>query len=484
MNLLFSAGLLTLLVVALIGVTVYRLRQRPFSLERFRPPLEAALGEMVTPLHAAVGSLTATRLRWSGIEINARDIRLVSDDAHVWVSFAQITFRAPLTAVLSPRGLGNLTGPWLFSGATVNALPPQAPFDALHGIATATDDTLRFDIAGGRWGEVAVNRGVVILEGLDGARTRADISFHCNAPATDALQVVTTVPLDLISPSAIPAYPVEGTVEVDVRLAFAFDELPRMEHHTRAEVRDLQLQEVLAGQDLTEGRFDVTIANDAATVKGNARLGGVPTTLCYSKPAESEPETLAIDTADIGALFASLDISGRFGGGRLHVALDRTSQYNDHAWSGSVDLRDVRILQAPLLARLLTMASLTGLLSSLASDGLTVDRARAEITIKPGRIRCTSIRISIDQLEITGNIDIRPSTGQIDGEGLLIPAASLQRLVGAVPVLGAFLEGFGTKNTPIVATRFTLSGPLSHPEITVYPLSSLAPDILREIGFT
>lgn len=530
MTLLVAAGLMVGVIVILIGLAVYRLRQRPFSLERFRPQLENFLNDSVVPLHATVGDLTATRLGWSGIEITVRDTRLVSDDDHVWVSFAQVTFRVPLSTVVSPRGLRNFTGPWLFSGATVNALPSQAPFEALHGFATATGKALRFDIAGGRFGRITIGGGKILIgqdSGNNGHRGRrdarhhnrsrwapwretrshdgpddivgaavsaapptdeqgnesrihADISFHAKATANDALDILSKKPFELIEPGILPASLVQGTVEADIGLNFTFDDLSRMEHHTRAEIQNLHLPKVLAGLNLTEGRFSVTVTNGFTTVEGAALLGGVPTTLRYSKPAASKPETLVIQSADIGALIAALNISGRLDGGSLTLRLDRP--HDDEPWSGSVEVGTTRVLQAPLLTRLLTMASLPGLLSLLSSDGLTIDHARTEITIEPGRVSYRSIRISIDQLEITGHVNIALDAGRIDGEGLLIPAASLQRLVGAVPVLGAFLEGFGMKNTPVVATRFTLSGHLSEPKINVDPLSSLAPDILRDLG--
>ena len=480
MTLLAAAGLVTGVIAALIGLAVFRLRRRPISLERFRPQLEELLCDRVAPLHATVGDLAATRLGLSGIEITVRDIRLLSSDDHIWVALDQVTLCPPLSAALLPGTLETFTGPWLFSGTSADAIPPQAPFEALHGVATNTDDGLRFEIAGGRWGEVSVTGGTVSLKGPSEGGTRADISFRCNASANDALDVVTKAPLDLVSPSMLGGSNPTGRVDADISLAFAFDELPRMDHSTKAEVRDLRLPIAIGGMDLTEGLFDITVVNDTATVEGTARLGGVPTTLRYSKPAQSQPETLTVDTTDVGALAASMDISGRLAGGRLGVRLARNS--DDEPWSGSVDVQDIRLVQAPLLSRLLTMASLTGLLSTLISDGLRVDEAHAEVTIEPERLRFTSIKISVDQLEITGSIDIASDTGRIEGEGLLIPAAALQRLVGAVPVLGAFLEGFGKKNAPIVATRFTLSGPLSYPEITVHPLSSLAPDILRELG--
>lgn len=474
--------LITGLIATLIGATILRLRHAPLSLERYRRPLEISLSEKVAPLHATVERLEMTKVGLFSIEITARNIALVSDDAHIWAAFGLATFRAPLSAILSPRSLATSTNPWLFSDTTVDALAPQSPFESLHGVATATADTLRFDIADGRWGEAEVSGGVVTLTEVEEARTRAEISFHCSGPATEALQVVTTPPLDLVNPSIVPTESVDGSIEADIHLDFAFDELPRMEHNTRAEIRNLRLPQVFGGQDLTEGDFDLAVSNKGSTVNGTTNLGGIQAALHHSKSVEDHLERLTITAADVGALVDSLDISGRLSGGRLRVALERALEPSNGTWSGSADVHTVHILQAPLLARLLTMASLSGLMSTLSNNGLTVGHARADITASAERICCRSIRVSIDQLEITGSIDYCRTTGHVESEGLMIPAASLQRLVGAVPILGSFLEGLGKKNAPIAATRFTLTGPLSEPEIRVSPLSSLAPDILRELG--
>ncbi len=483
MTFLIAIALVTGVIAILIGLAVFRLRNHPFSLERFRPQLEEILSDGIAPLHATVGNLSATRLRWSGIEITARNIRLLSDDGHIWVYFNQITSCVPLSAILSPRSLETFTGPWLFSETMVDALSPQSPFEGLHGIATNTDVGLRFDVAGGRFGRTNIDSGKILISEVRGkneSRTRAEISFHAKTTASDALNILSKTPFELMEPEALPAGPVQGEVEADIGLNFAFDELPQMMHNTRAEVRDLRLPNAIGGLDLSKGFFDITVSNDTATVEGTARLGGVPATLRYSTPAKPKPETLVMQSADIGALIAAANISGRLDGGSLAMRLERS--HDDEPWSGLVEVGTTRVLQAPLLTRLLTMASLPGFLSLLSSDGLTIDHARTEIAIESGRISCRSIRISIDQLEITGHVNIALDSGHIEGEGLLIPAASLQRLVSTVPILGAFLEGIGKKNTPIVATRFTLSGPPSNPEITVFPVSSLAPDILRDLG--
>lgn len=484
MNLGLLGALIIALAASLAGLTIFRLSRRPVTLERLKRPLEAALSDMVTPLHATISDLSVSRVRWSGIEITVENIRLLSDDGHIWVSFAKTTMQKPLAALLSPTALIKMpvATPIEFSGAMVDAIKPQTPFDSLHGVAISDGKGLRFDIAGGEWEQAIISRGTVRLDGLGTPNACADISFQCDSRVNDALRVVTSPPLNLLDFSAVDPTRIDGVIKAEVHLNFGFDDVSLIEYQTRAEVSDLCFADGPAGLALTGGRFDMKVTNEVTVVDGTVQIAGIPLKIHFSKPSHASPETLKINTNNLGAIVGAMRISGRLVGGRTQVTLAR--QHTDGLWSGPIDLHDVRILQAPILARLLTMASLPGLVSRMTDDGLTVDNARSDITIEGGVIRCSSIRVSVDQLEITGNAVINIDNGLVEGEGLLVPAASLQRLVGAVPVVGAFLEGLGRKNSPVLATRFTLSGSLSRPEITVEPLMSLAPGILRELGLS
>ena len=50
---------------------------------------------------------------------------------------------------------------------------------------------------------------------------------------------------------------------------------------------------------------------------------------------------------------------------------------------------------------------------------------------------------------------------------------------GAIPLLGTIITG--GQNEGVVAADFRITGPLDRPEVSVNPLSALAPGILRRI---
>ena len=62
--------------------------------------------------------------------------------------------------------------------------------------------------------------------------------------------------------------------------------------------------------------------------------------------------------------------------------------------------------------------------------------------------------------------------------GTLVPAYSLNSVLGYLPVLGPIL--LGGKGEGIFGANFKIAGPVSDPKIAVNPLSALAPGVLRK----
>ena len=62
-------------------------------------------------------------------------------------------------------------------------------------------------------------------------------------------------------------------------------------------------------------------------------------------------------------------------------------------------------------------------------------------------------------------------------EGTIAPAYIVNSILGNIPVIGEFLQG--GKGEGIFAATYKAKGSLDEPEITVNPLSALAPGFLR-----
>jgi len=60
----------------------------------------------------------------------------------------------------------------------------------------------------------------------------------------------------------------------------------------------------------------------------------------------------------------------------------------------------------------------------------------------------------------------------------VVPAYTINRIIGQIPLLGQILTG--GDNEGMFAATYSLKGPLADPEVSVNPLSALAPGLLRK----
>ncbi|HXP12104.1 MAG TPA: hypothetical protein VN795_00455, partial [Stellaceae bacterium] len=67
----------------------------------------------------------------------------------------------------------------------------------------------------------------------------------------------------------------------------------------------------------------------------------------------------------------------------------------------------------------------------------------------------------------------------LDASGTLVPANILNTVLGNIPVLGNLL--LGGEGQGIFAANFRIAGPISDPQVSVNPLSAVAPGVLRKL---
>ena len=136
------------------------------------------------------------------------------------------------------------------------------------------------------------------------------------------------------------------------------------------------------------------------------------------------------------------------------------------------------VVDPPLLGRLLTIASLHGILGMLG-DGLAVDEFSGEFSLQNKAITIESMRAYGSSLGLTGSGEIDFVTQAMDLNGAIIPAYLVTSLPGKIPFIGKALVG--RKEEGLVAITYRMKGPIREPEITVNPASVLAPGFLRKM---
>ena len=92
------------------------------------------------------------------------------------------------------------------------------------------------------------------------------------------------------------------------------------------------------------------------------------------------------------------------------------------------------------------------------------------LQLEPGRAFGSSVGMTW-----RGGLDFGSDT--VDVAGTLVPFYAVNRVLGAVPLLGDILTG--GEGGGLFAVTYALEGPLDEPDLSVNPLSILAPGFLR-----
>lgn len=180
---------------------------------------------------------------------------------------------------------------------------------------------------------------------------------------------------------------------------------------------------------------------------------------------------------DGGEVLRALDIFDDAIGGELTVLAALDSEAGDGAIKGELKIKNFTLRKVPLLARILTVATLTGVFDLLAGDGLPFSRLVVPFTKRGDLLDIKDARAFGPAIGFTfkGRIDQAAETADL--VGTLVPAYALNSIFGKIPILGTLLVG--EEDGGVFAMTYKLSGPLADPKISINPLAVLAPGILR-----
>ncbi len=182
---------------------------------------------------------------------------------------------------------------------------------------------------------------------------------------------------------------------------------------------------------------------------------------------------------DAGALLKALDVTPNAVGGRFEISGALDPARSDGAVVGKMSIENFRVVNAPGFARLLSVALLTGILDSLRGDGIGFSRFDADFAWPDPRLEIREGRMYGPALGVTarGVLDLDEDT--IDLEGTLVPAYAVNSILGNIPILGQLLVG--ERGSGVFAATYRAKGATGDPQISVNPLSTLAPGFLRRL---
>jgi uncharacterized protein YhdP len=179
---------------------------------------------------------------------------------------------------------------------------------------------------------------------------------------------------------------------------------------------------------------------------------------------------------DAGAVFKILDISDNVIGGRLQLNGAFDDSKPEEPLSGKLEVEQFRLINAPAVAKLLSVALLTGIVDSLRGEGIGFDRLESNFTLKNDVLETKNATAHGSALGITAQGWISLADQTVGMRGTIVPAYAVNSLLNNIPLIGSLLGGPGSG---VFAATYRMTGNLDDPDISVNPLATLAPGFLR-----
>ncbi|MEL7488073.1 MAG: AsmA-like C-terminal region-containing protein, partial [Pseudomonadota bacterium] len=195
-------------------------------------------------------------------------------------------------------------------------------------------------------------------------------------------------------------------------------------------------------------------------------------------------QTIEARTDDIGALLSGIfglqSVVGGQGVVDLFVQTDDEKRDAVAGFSGDLEARNLRIVGAPLLARIFAAGSLDGLGDLLRGEGIMITQGFADFAVRDGVLFLRDLRAAGPSVGLTADGRIAAdASGGIDLNGAVAPVYQVNSFLGRAPIVGDLFvnrDGEG-----VVALSYQVKGPATAPTVSVNPLSALTPGFLRRI---
>jgi hypothetical protein len=232
-----------------------------------------------------------------------------------------------------------------------------------------------------------------------------------------------------------------------------------------------ELSNVIAHLELTGGQMRQLSLDGTFSTAGDLKIEMKPTTYGTRK--------ISAQSKNAGAVLRGLDLYNNIDGGGAEFEGEIDDRRDGSPLEGRLTGEDLRVRNAPILASVLTLGSLTGIRDTLQGDGILFTRLEAPVTVNRRAIDLKDAIVSGPAIgaSLKGHVD--RETDEIDLGGTIVPAYTLNSFLGNIPVLGDIFVG--REGEGLFGMTYRISGVSSDPEVTVNPLAALVPGILRRI---
>ena len=141
-------------------------------------------------------------------------------------------------------------------------------------------------------------------------------------------------------------------------------------------------------------------------------------------------------------------------------------------------LENIQLIKVPLLARILSLASLTGIIEVFSGEGILFVKGDIPFKYSDGVLLFDDARLYGPSLGMRLDGSFNNTEDKIDISGTIIPAYTINSILGQIPLLGSLLVG--QKKEGVFAVSYQIKGSKSEPFVGINPILSLSPGFVRD----
>lgn len=193
--------------------------------------------------------------------------------------------------------------------------------------------------------------------------------------------------------------------------------------------------------------------------------------------------SISLQSNDAGAILRFFDFYDKMSGGKITVGL---AAQGNGPLRGQVDARNFAIVNEPRLAKIVSSPPPSGgtSLNQAVKRDIDVSRVNVErgfslIEKGDGYLNLSKGVVRGPTVGTTFQGTLFDPRGNMSITGTFMPAYGVNRIFGEVPIFGALL-GNG-RDRGLLGITYKLTGSAKQPQVTVNPISIIAPGIFRSI---
>jgi hypothetical protein len=186
---------------------------------------------------------------------------------------------------------------------------------------------------------------------------------------------------------------------------------------------------------------------------------------------------LTVNATDSGAVLLASGVADNVRGGTLKLDGLYADTQPHSPLSGTATLTQFRITDAPMIGLLLKAMTLYGAVDLLRGPGLGFQQATVPFRWQQRVLHMDNARAFSASLGLTAQGDIDTRNKRANLTGTVVPAYFFNQLPGRIPIIGRIFSP--EKGGGLFAARYSVTGPLANPKVSVNPLSALTPGFLR-----